>query len=71
MANPRTKTHPGLLAVLAPGDSVTVSNEEGRRWTGTIDLVAPGLGVIWVHTHEGERKVFDVHDYKIQDFTDQ
>jgi hypothetical protein len=54
VANPKTKTHPGLLAVLASGDNVTASDNEGRTWSGTIDLVAPALGIMWVHTDEGE-----------------
>jgi len=32
----------------------------GRRWRGTVDVVAPELGKLWIYAELGERKLIDM-----------
>ena len=66
MTSCKARTKLGVLAVLTPGDAIQARDDTGQKWTGTVDLVAPLLGIVWMWTDKGERKAFDVHDHEIQ-----
>ncbi|MFE5837470.1 hypothetical protein [Arthrobacter sp. NPDC056493] len=66
MTSSDTKTHVGLLSVLTPGDCVEAHSDEGLRWAGNVELVAPSLGMVWIQTDKGERKALDIYDFEIQ-----
>lgn len=45
---------------LARGHGVVVRDHEtGERWHGSIDVIFPEQGFVWVLTDLGERKLFD------------
>ena len=61
---PRTEIE--VLFTLAPGDRVEAHGENGRRWQGTVDLMATGLGILWIRTDAGERKIVDIQEHTIR-----
>lgn len=55
-----------LLVLLCPGDAIEVTDKRtGHRWQGTVDLVAPGLGKLWMFAELGERKLIDIEAHTI------
>lgn len=54
-----------LLLLLSPGDAIEAQDKRtGHRWHGTVDIVAPDQGKLWMYAELGERKLVDtdVHD---------
>lgn len=41
----------------APGDIVEATSEAGRCVRGTVELAAKDLGILWIRTASGERKI--------------
>lgn len=66
MTASKPRTHAGLLSVLVIDDQVVAYDVDGLRWAGTVELMAPSLGVIWIRTDKGERKALDIHDFDIR-----
>ena len=50
---------------LEPGNRIEAWDKTGTRWQGTVDMADPDLGVIWIHTDVGERKLLDFHEHTI------
>lgn len=56
-----------FMLALAPGDAVEVFDDRSAvEWGGTLEEVAPELGVAWVRTDTGERKLLDVQEHSIR-----
>ena len=51
---------------LEHGDFVEAWDNDGVRWHGTIDLIDQDIGVLWIHTQLGERKLLDIHEHTIR-----
>jgi hypothetical protein len=57
---------PEILLLLATGDPVEAKDKRtGHRWRGTVDVVAPGLGKLWIYAELGERKLIDMEVHNI------
>lgn len=56
----------GLLLRLSPGELIEATDDStGQRWQGTVDVVAPKQGRLWMYTDLGERKLFDADMHTI------
>lgn len=51
--------------LLAPGDLVMADDQQGGRWQGCVDETAHELGIVWILTDRGERKLLDVEEHTI------
>jgi hypothetical protein len=50
-----------------PGDLVHVSGLGGSHaCEGVVDVTAPHLNILWIHTSNGDRKLVDASQCKIQ-----
>jgi hypothetical protein len=50
-----------FLDSLSFGDRLEVLDKENaRKWQGVVEEVAPYIGVLWVRTVHGERKMVDI-----------
>jgi hypothetical protein len=59
-----------LLLQLIPGDPVEAQdNQTGHRWCGTVDIVAPEQGKLWMFAELGERKLIDTQVHTIRKVT--
>jgi hypothetical protein len=55
-----------ILLLLSPGDTIEAKDKgTGQRWRGTVDIVAPGLGKLWMFAELGERKLIDTEAHII------
>ncbi|MCY1239856.1 hypothetical protein D9M72_526730 [compost metagenome] len=55
-----------LLLLLSPGDLIEAQDKRtGRRWQGTIDIVALELRKLWMCAELGERKLIDTEAHII------
>ncbi len=62
-----SKTDIDVLNSLGVGDPVEAFNERGViHWRGTIETSAPDLGIAWIFTDTGERKLLDIQEYSIR-----
>jgi hypothetical protein len=53
-----------LLLLLSPGDAIEARDRRNRkRWQGTVDITAPGLGKLWMFAELGERKLIDTESH--------
>ncbi|MDQ0925640.1 hypothetical protein QF038_004148 [Pseudarthrobacter sp. W1I19] len=48
------------LPLLTPGDQVEAFSGAGVVWQGTVETVARDLGIFWIRTLAGDRKLIDV-----------
>ena len=48
-----------------PGDYVLNYDHRGVRWKGVVDVTSPELGVLWIRTFTGERKLLDIRHDKV------
>lgn len=55
-----------MLFSLAPGDHVEAYSERDGIWQGTVETVAPKLGLLWLHTRAGERKMVGIEEHTIR-----
>ncbi|MFM9273572.1 hypothetical protein [Pseudarthrobacter sp. NKDBFgelt] len=55
-----------LVFSLVPGDNVEASDPSGARWGGKVDITHPPKGLVWIHTHQGERMLLDIHEHTIR-----
>lgn len=52
---------------LAAGERIEAYNENGRVYLmGCVETTAPDLGIIWIRTDLGERKLLSVQDDTIR-----
>lgn len=52
---------------LAPGESVEVFNKKNVLLSrGVIQETAPDLGVAWIRTDIGERRLVDIHEHLVR-----
>lgn len=55
-----------LLLLLSPGDAIEARDKlTGHSWHGTVEIVAPGLGKLWMFAELGERKLIDTEVHTI------
>jgi hypothetical protein len=55
-----------LPLLLSPGDAIEVQDKRtGHRWHGTVDIVAPEQGRLWIYAELGERKLVDTEIHNI------
>ena len=55
------------LAPVRPGDPIEVWDELSERCTGTVEEVAPDLGVLWVvETRTQTRRMFSTDDCRLR-----
>jgi hypothetical protein len=55
-----------LLLLLSPGDAIEARDRRtGQRWQGTVDIIAPELGKLWMFAEPGERKLIDTESHII------
>lgn len=54
-----------FLYSLIPGEWAEVFDDESNvlQWTGVVQETAPEIGVAWIRTDVGERKLLDVHEH--------
>jgi hypothetical protein len=55
-----------FLSSLLAGEQVEAFDEEGRHLSGTVETTAPDLGIVWIRTHAGERKLLDVQECSVR-----
>jgi hypothetical protein len=56
-----------FMLSLAVGDPVEVFDDRSVvEWGGTLEEIAPELGVAWVRTDAGERRLLDVQEHSIR-----
>jgi hypothetical protein len=56
-----------FLVLLSPGDPIQVTDKRtGQQWEGTVDIVAPEQGKLWMHAELGERKLIDTEVHTIR-----
>jgi hypothetical protein len=60
-----------FVVLLSPGDVIEVTDRwTGHRWHGTIDIIAPEHGTLWMYAELGERKLIDTETHIIRKETD-
>jgi hypothetical protein len=59
------RTESGILMSLGAGDLVVAHDERGFESQGSVELTAPEIGVLWIRTNSGERKLLDVQEHAI------
>lgn len=58
-----------FLYSLIPGESVEIFDERNvAQWTGVVQETAPELGVAWIWTDMGERRLLDIQKHSVQRF---
>lgn len=54
------------LMLLCPGEAIEVQDKTtGHRWQGTVDIVAPDLGKLWIYAELGERRLIDTEAHTV------
>ena len=54
------------LMLLCAGEAIEVQDKAtGHRWQGTVDIVAPGLGKLWMYAELGERRLIDIEEHTV------
>ena len=57
----------GFMLSLAVGDLVEVFDDRSVvEWAGTLEEIAPELGIAWLRTDSGERKLLDIQEHSIR-----
>jgi hypothetical protein len=55
-----------ILLLLSPGDKIESQDKRtGHRWNGTVDIIAPEQGKLWMYAELGERKLVDTETHTI------
>lgn len=63
----RTRSSMALFDSLIPGEPVQIhTDSDVVVWIGVIVETAPGLGVAWILTDTGERKLIDAHEHHVR-----
>ncbi len=58
-----------FLELLTPGDPVEIFDHRGNiEWQGAVEETAPALGVAWIRTGVGERKLLDIREHSVRRF---
>jgi hypothetical protein len=58
-----------FLELLALGDQVEIFDHRGNvEWQGVVEEIAPALGVAWIRTGMGERKLLDIREHSVRRF---
>lgn len=58
-----------FLHSLLPGESVEIFDErEVAQWKGVVLETAPDIGVAWIRTDLGERKLLDIKEHSVRRF---
>lgn len=56
-----------FLFSLVEGDPVEIFDERGNvLWRGWVETPAPELGVAWLRTEIGERRLLDFHEHFVR-----
>lgn len=56
-----------FMLSLAVGDFVEIFDDRNVvEWGGTLEEIAPEIGVAWVRTTAGERKLLDIQEHSIR-----
>lgn len=51
---------------MRPGDQIEAWAQQALRYTGTVQLCAPELGVVWiVESGIGSRKMLSIDEYRL------
>jgi hypothetical protein len=53
------------LLSIASGDQIEARDPRNNHWKGTVEVVDPDNGVLWIYTVDGERKLIDLWEHKI------
>lgn len=64
-----SRTQVQALPLLSPGDQVEAYYKAGVVLRGIVETVASDLGMFWIHTHAGERRLIDVQDSSVYRLT--
>lgn len=67
MLNRLSKAESEKLLSLTTGTRVTAYCDRHAPLRGTVHEVAPQLGVLWIHTHSGERRLLELPEYTIHE----
>lgn len=51
---------------IAPGDKIEARDPQNNLWKGTVEVVDPDNGVLWIYTVHGERKLIDLCEHHIR-----
>jgi hypothetical protein len=54
------------LFSLSRGGYVEAVDAAGIQWAGTVETTTLELGIFWIHTDCGERKLLDVCEHTIE-----
>lgn len=58
-----------FLELLIEGEPVEMFDDRGNvQWRGAVEEIAPGLGVAWIRTDMGERKMLDIREHSVRRF---
>jgi hypothetical protein len=56
-----------FMLSLAVGEPVEIFDDRNVvEWGGTLEEIAPEIGVAWVRTDAGERKLLDIQEHSIR-----
>jgi hypothetical protein len=62
-----SQTELAFMESLRPGEPVEVFDDRNViEWAGDIELTAPKIGVAWIRTHDGERKMLDIKEHSVR-----
>ena len=64
-----SQTEVEFLDLLIEGEPVEIFDERNTvQWRGTVEETAPELGVAWIRTDTGERKLLDIKEHSVRRF---
>lgn len=66
MKDPTSNLDAQMLSSLSPGDHVEAYSKRDGICEGTVETVAPKLGLLWIRTMAGERKLVGVDEHTIR-----
>lgn len=69
MSNNVSEAELEFLNALMPGEPVEIFDEKNIvQWKGIVQETAPKLGVAWIRTDLGERKLLDIQEHSVRRF---
>lgn len=62
-----TESESVFMQSLRPGDPVEIFDDRYRvEWAGIVEETAPNIGVAWVRTHTGDRKLLHIQEHSVR-----
>jgi hypothetical protein len=69
LQNRLTQLEVEFLELLTVGEPVEMFDDRGNvQWRGTVEQIAVELGVAWIRTDMGERRMLDIREHSVRRF---